>query len=85
VDLAVLTFTHLVPAPAGKSYQAWAKLGGTWRSLGLLERDASGAGLLLLDGLGLAAFPDAVQVTVEPAGGSVAPSGPLVMAWPAPE
>lgn len=79
-DLAIMTLTNFTPAPAGQVYQAWAKDDGAWRSLGVVRPDANGHALTIVDQPSLQA-PQALQVTLEPAGGSAAPSGPAVVAW----
>lgn len=79
-DLAVLTASHLAPAPAGRAYQAWARYGNAWVSLGVFRLDGTGHGLLLVDQHGRG-MPAALEVTVEPAGGSAAPTGPVVVSW----
>jgi hypothetical protein len=80
--LAVLSLSFLPPAPAGKAYQAWVLEDGTWRSLGLTQVDANGHALVIAQGPDLGQLPEAIQVTLEPAGGSGAPSGPVVIRWP---
>ena len=83
-DMAVLTLSYFPPAPAGQVYQAWGRYDGTWRSLGLVPPEAAERGALLIaEGPWLATPPDAVQVTLEPAAGSAAPSGPVIVAGPA--
>ena len=79
-DLAIMTFSNFTPAPAGQVYQAWARQDGGWRSLGTVELDASGHALAIVDQPGAQA-PQALQVTLEPTGGSAAPSGPVVVTW----
>ena len=37
VPLAVLTFSHFTPAPAGRAYQAWGEFGGRWFLLGTVH------------------------------------------------
>jgi RNA polymerase sigma-70 factor (ECF subfamily) len=78
--IAVVTFSAFPPAPAGQIYQAWARHGATWTSLGTMVRD-TGGGRLIAESPALAALPDALEVTLEPRTGSAAPSGPLVVAW----
>ena len=80
--LAVLSLSFLPPAPAGKAYQAWVLEDGTWRSLGLTQVDANGHALVIAQGPDLGQLPEAIQVTLEPASGSGAPSGPVVIRWP---
>ena len=75
-----MTFSNFAPAPAGQVYQAWARQDGGWRSLGAIALDANGHALVIVDQPGES--PQALQVTLEPAGGSAAPSGPVVVAWP---
>ncbi len=81
--LAVLSLSYLPPAPAGKAYQGWVLEQGTWRSLGLTQVDANGHALVIAEGTDLGQLPEAIQVTLEPAGGSAVPSGPVVIRWPA--
>jgi RNA polymerase sigma-70 factor, ECF subfamily len=80
--MAVLSLSYLPPAPAGKAYQAWVLDRGTWRSLGLTQVDADGHALIIAEGTALGQLPDAIQVTLEPASGSRAPSGDIVIRWP---
>jgi len=68
----------LLPAPAGKTYALWAIAGGTPRAAGLFGVDASGRGAHRI-----APGSTAVQVfavTLEPEGGTPAPTGPIVLA-----
>ena len=78
--IAVVTFSEFPPAPAGQIYQAWARHGATWTSLGTVSPEA-GTARLIAESPALAALPEALEVTVEPRTGSVAPSGPVVVAW----
>src|SRR5437867_8162226 len=68
-------------SPAGQTYQAWARHGATWTSLGTVEPDAGGSARLIAEDPALAALPDGLEVTLEPRTGSAAPSGPVVVAW----
>jgi RNA polymerase sigma-70 factor (ECF subfamily) len=79
-NLAIMTFSNFVPAPAGHVYQAWAREGDVWRSLGIVPLDASGHALVIVDQPGEQP-PQALQVTLEPEGGSTTPTGPVVVAW----
>jgi anti-sigma-K factor RskA len=79
-DLAIMTFSNFTPAPAGQVYQAWANQDGTWHSLGTIQLDASGHALAIVDQPGAQA-PQALQVTLEPVGGSATPSGPVMVTW----
>jgi len=81
VGIAVVTFSKFPPAPRGRTYQAWARHGATWTSLGTVRPDAEGSARLIAESPALAALPDALEVTVEPRGGSAQPSGPVVVAW----
>ena len=82
VTTAVLTFDKFPPAPQGEMYQAWARRGQTWVSLGTVQPDAHGDARLIVEGPDLAALPDALEVTREAAGGSRTPTGPVVVSTP---
>ena len=82
VTIAVLTFDKFPPAPQGETYQAWARRGQSWISLGTARPDAAGDARLIIEGPEVAVLPDALEVTREPAGGSRAPSGPVVVSTP---
>jgi RNA polymerase sigma-70 factor (ECF subfamily) len=82
VPLAVLTLSHLPPAPAGRTYQAWVRHRGRWTPLGAARPDAEGRVLLVGEGQVLASAPDEVRVTLEVSAGGVAPHGAAVVAWP---
>ena len=84
VAMAVTTFSRLRPAPAGRVYRAWGMFGGRWHLLGTVHPDAGGSDLLVSEGSHLATPPTAVEVTLEPAGTSTAPTGPPVIVWPGP-
>jgi RNA polymerase sigma-70 factor (ECF subfamily) len=81
--IAVVTLSHFAPAPSGRTYQAWARTAAGWRSLGTAEPDATGAARLIAETPDVAVMPDAVEITLEPAGGSPAPSGSVIVRWPA--
>jgi RNA polymerase sigma-70 factor (ECF subfamily) len=81
-EIAVLTLSHFPPASPGQTYQAWVRHQGVWTSLGTVQPDANGNARLIAEGFPLAALPDAIQVTQEPSGGSMVPSGPVVVVWP---
>jgi RNA polymerase sigma-70 factor (ECF subfamily) len=87
VDLAVLTVSYIAPAPAGYEYRAWASHRGRWTSLGRVEVNGEGRGLIIAAGPELADPPDLVQVTLEPmtynSDRRAAPTGPTVIVWPA--
>jgi RNA polymerase sigma factor (sigma-70 family) len=81
VATAVVTFSNFPPAPAGQIYQAWARHGARWTSLGTVEPDAGGTARLIAEDPMLAALPDGLQVTLEPRTENAAPTGPVVVAW----
>jgi RNA polymerase sigma-70 factor (ECF subfamily) len=86
-DLAVLTLSHLQPAPEGYEYRAWASHQGRWTLLGRARVDNDGRSLIIAEGPELTTPPDQLQVTLEPVGnraaGGAAPTGPPVVRWPA--
>jgi RNA polymerase sigma factor (sigma-70 family) len=80
--LAVLTLAHFAPPPADRVYQGWIRHGTVYTSLGAALPDANGHALLVAEDAALAADPEELVVTVEPAAGSSAPTGPTVVSWP---
>jgi RNA polymerase sigma factor (sigma-70 family) len=82
VAIAVLTFDMFSPAAEGKTYQAWARRGQSWVSLGTVRPDARGDARVIIEGPEVAVLPDALQVTLEPAGGSAIPTGPVIVSAP---
>jgi RNA polymerase sigma factor (sigma-70 family) len=80
--LAVLTLSKFPAAPTGQTYQAWVLHQGVWTSLGTAQPDANGTARLIAEGPTLAVLPEAIEVTLEPTGGSTTPSGPVVVEWP---
>ncbi len=78
-SLAVMTFENFAPAPAGSTYQIWARHNGQWVSLGTMEPDSSGYALLIIENPVNTTPPEALQVTQEPARGSPTPSGPVIV------
>jgi hypothetical protein len=80
-EIAVLSFSHFPPAPSGQIYQGCVLHEGTWTSLGTIQPDVRGNAHLIAEGAEVAVPPEAVQVTLEPAGGSPVPSGPVVITW----
>jgi len=82
VPMAILTVSYLSSAPRGRSYQAWVRHGALWTSLGVVRGDAQGEGRVIAEGSAFDTLPTAIEVTIEPAGGSVAPTGPAVVSWP---
>jgi len=79
---AVLTFSGLPRPPSGKSYQAWTRREGKWTSLGQGVLDASEHGLIVYQERTPLASPEALQLTLEPEGGSASPTGPPLIVWP---
>jgi hypothetical protein len=79
--IAVLTFSKFPPAAGGGTYQAWARYGGEWLSLGTIEPDGNGSARLIVERDVLATPPEAVEVTLEPSRGSAAPSGRVIVSW----
>jgi RNA polymerase sigma-70 factor (ECF subfamily) len=82
--MAVTTFSHFRPAPAGQFYRAWGMFDGRWYLLGTVHPDAGGHDRLISEGPHLTVPPTAVKVTLEPSDSSTAPTGPPVIAWPGP-
>jgi RNA polymerase sigma-70 factor, ECF subfamily len=82
VTIAVLTFDKFPPAPRGQTYQAWVRRGPSWVSLGTAQPDARGDARLIIEGPEVAVLPDALQITLEPAGGSRVPSTRVIVATP---
>jgi anti-sigma-K factor RskA len=76
----LLVAAGLPPAPAGKAYQLWA-IAGTRSpvSAGVFTVDARGTASLRVPPLPGVAHVDAFAVTLGPAGGLPAPSGPPVL------
>src|SRR5207237_7769604 len=79
-SLAVFTAEALPPAPSGMSYQAWARHGSQWTSLGTFTIGADGNARVIAEDGALVTAPDAVEVTLEPGSGGAAPSGTIVLA-----
>jgi hypothetical protein len=84
IDLAVMTFTAFPPAPEGKVYRVWLGRSGRWTLLETVRPDALGRDWLILEGPYLTSTPEALRVTLEPAGAKGGPTGPVVVAWPSP-
>ncbi|WP_327237425.1 anti-sigma factor [Streptomyces sp. NBC_01317] len=80
-DRAAFIASGLPRTPAGKVYQLWYDDGGKMRAAGLLHPSAGSDAVLMAGSVGSAS---GMGITVEPAGGSVAPTtDPLaVMAFP---
>ena len=82
VPMAIMTVSYLSAPPQGRSYQAWVRHGAAWTSLGLVRVDAQGEGRIIAEGSSFGTLPTAIEVTIEPAGGSTMPTGPAVVTWP---
>jgi RNA polymerase sigma factor (sigma-70 family) len=82
--IAVLNVEHFSAAPSSHAYQAWMLHDGVWTSLGIVKPDSSGAARIIIENQAVASAPNALQITLEPSGGSHSPSGPVVVAWPGP-
>ena len=80
-SVVVMTFSKFPPAPAGRIYQAWVLADGRWNSIGTGRPDPGGRARLIAEGSVFGIRPQAIEVRVEPAGGSTSPSGPVVVSW----
>jgi RNA polymerase sigma factor (sigma-70 family) len=78
---AVIALHNFTAPPAGRTYQAWVRSNGTWTSMGIAAVGAGGEALLVAEGNEFANLPETIEVTLEPKGGSPAPSGPVVISW----
>ena len=83
-EIAVLSLSNLPPLASGRVYQAWLRHEGAWISLGTAVPTAERKARIVAHGPALAAPPEALEVTLEPAGGGAAPSGSPLIAWPKP-
>ena len=77
--IGVLALHNFPAAAPGRSYQAWVRSQGAWTSMGTARIDAAGNAVLAAEGPVYAALPSEVEVTLEPHGGSPAPSGPVII------
>lgn len=80
-SLVVLTVEALPAAPAGQTYQAWARHGDSWTSLGTFAPDANGTARLVAEDASLTTPPDSVVISIERSSGSTTPMGVVVLAW----
>ena len=71
----VFTASNLPPLPAGRVYQVWVVAGPAPISAGLLTPDAGGGGMAFYSTPADIPAPQAIAVTIEPAGGLPAPTG----------
>jgi anti-sigma-K factor RskA len=77
---AVLLAAGLQPAPEGKVYEAWVIAGGAPVPAGTFQVDADGKAVLRLPTVDETRSVKTFAVTIEPAGGTAAPTGPMVLA-----
>jgi anti-sigma-K factor RskA len=76
----VLSASRLPPTPEGSVYQVWLLCDGPAVSAGTGAADAQGRMTLSIDTLPTISRPvTGVSVTIEPAGGSPAPSGAPIL------
>lgn len=73
-----LLVSKLPPAPAGKAYELWTISGGQPSPAGVFRVDASGQAIHAVAPRG--GPVDIFAVTLEPAAGVLAPTGPIVLA-----
>jgi len=71
---------NLPPPPLGKTYELWAIAAGRPRAAGVFGVDASGTGTHRIAPDPVAPAVETFAVTLEPAGGVPAPTGPMVLA-----
>ena len=75
----VFTADRLPSLPPGRVYQLWTITGTSAASAGVLSPDPNGAVAITRAVPAGAPRPDAFGVTIEPVGGSAAPTLPIVM------
>jgi anti-sigma-K factor RskA len=75
----VFTATNLPPLPAGRTYQVWVVTATAPLSAGVIEPDTDGRARGVFSTPPDIPPPLAVAVTVEPAGGVPAPTGPRML------
>ena len=82
-NLAVLTSEGLPVLGDGSTYQAWVGEADHWISLGTLTptADSNGTAHLIAENSAPVSAPDAVEITIESAGGSQTPSDTVVLRW----
>ncbi|HJQ84948.1 MAG TPA: anti-sigma factor [Candidatus Binatia bacterium] len=76
----VLVASRLPPPPPGKTYELWAIAGGKPLPAGLLDVGPDGRARLRVAPIEGVAKVDVFAVTLEPAGGVPAPTGPMYLA-----
>jgi anti-sigma-K factor RskA len=77
---AMFFASGLDPAPAGKAYEMWVIAGGAPVPSGLFQVDSQGRVVGDLPWLEETASAKTFAVTLEPAAGTAAPTGPMVLA-----
>jgi Anti-sigma-K factor rskA len=82
----VVSTSRLAAAPAGSAYQVWLLSNGAPIRVGTISPDAAGRATLSLETLpDLPPVVTGIIVTLEPAAGSAAPSGTVVLTRRAPQ
>ncbi len=77
---AVLVAAGLAPAPEGKAYEVWVIAQASPVPAGVFQVDAEGGAVFRLPAVDDLARVKTFAVTLEPAGGTPAPTGPMVLA-----
>jgi RNA polymerase sigma-70 factor (ECF subfamily) len=80
--LAVLALHNFAAAPAGRTYAAWALIGGRWILVGSALPDRNGNALIVGERPELARLPEAVEVRLEPKPLGSTPRGMTIVEWP---
>ena len=75
-----LVVSGLAPAPAGQTYELWTIAGGTPRPAGTFGVDPNGRGVHRVPPESARGGVDVFAVTLEPEGGTPAPTGAMVLA-----
>ncbi len=78
-QIALVCVYYMPELPADKTYQVWLLKDGVRESGGVFNVTQDGFGLAVIRPQGSLADYDAVGITVEPAGGSSAPTSPRVI------
>ncbi|HEY6075160.1 MAG TPA: anti-sigma factor, partial [Anaerolineales bacterium] len=76
---AVLLVSGLSRLEAGNTYELWLIKGNTPIPAGLFQVDEAGNGLLRVSEIVMPGAYDAIGVSIEPAAGSLQPTGDIVM------
>ena len=79
---AVLVASGLDPAPPGKAYAVWVNADGAASPAGLFQVEPDGRAAFRLPALEQMTRVRSFSVTLEPASGTPAPTGPVVLAGP---